>query len=226
MGVRNLRIYTDGACSGNPGPGGYAAIITEGGKTINTIKGGFKETTSPRMELMAVAEALEALNWEEKFDILVLTDSAYVCNAFIRNWISKWESNLWMTSSNTPVQNQDLWRRVITACGNLGHVTFKHVSGHSGVELNEACDRIAVSESKREDLPVDEGFDASKIERNVKKTHTKKAGDDLIVISREELKDILKKSVKETIAELTSPAASESPISFLDDMKAEEVRIF
>jgi len=108
--VKEVIIYTDGACSGNPGPGGWAALLQHNGHE-KTIAGGEPLTTNNRMELTAVIEALRAL--KEPCKVVIHTDSAYVHNAFTAGWLEKWQRNGWKTSSRKPVENQDLWRELL-----------------------------------------------------------------------------------------------------------------
>lgn len=138
-----LFAYTDGACSGNPGPGGWGALlIAREGETVlkeRTLKGGERETTNNRMELMAAIEALEALDRPSK--LTVVTDSAYVKGG-ITSWLYGWKKNGWRTSTKKPVKNEDLWRRLDAA--NARHeVTWEWVKGHAGHPENERADELA-----------------------------------------------------------------------------------
>ena len=146
MGViSEVTIYTDGACSGNPGPGGWAAILMAGG-VKKELSGGERDTTNNRMELMAVIEGLSALKRPCKVD--VYSDSAYVVNAFSQNWIEKWIKNGWKNSAKAEVANSDLWKRLIELT-SLHDVTFNKVKGHADNEFNNRCDELAVAEWKR-----------------------------------------------------------------------------
>ena len=138
-------IYTDGACSGNPGPGGWGAILMAGGKS-KELSGGEAHTTNNRMELMAVIKALEALNRPCHADIY--SDSAYVVNAFNQNWIEGWQKKGWVNSAKNPVANRDLWEKLIDLC-NTHKVTFIKVKGHADNEFNNRCDELAVAESAK-----------------------------------------------------------------------------
>ncbi|NLA27765.1 MAG: ribonuclease HI [Firmicutes bacterium] len=136
-----VTIYTDGACSGNPGPGGWAAVIITGktGKTAE-IWGGEAHTTNQRMELQAAIEALRALSGPSR--VSLYSDSAYLVNAFRQRWISRWQVNGWRTAANKPVQNQDLWRGLVAL--TLKHdVEWFKVKGHSNDFYNERCDTLA-----------------------------------------------------------------------------------
>ena len=131
-------IYTDGACSGNPGPGGWGAVLRWNG-TEKELHGGDPQTTNNRMELMAAIQALEALN--RPSPVQLHTDSTYLLNG-ITKWIAAWERNGWRTVARKPVKNEDLWRRLIAAMN--GHeVSWRWVKGHAGDEGNERADALA-----------------------------------------------------------------------------------
>lgn len=140
--MSKLDIYTDGACSGNPGPGGYGAILIYNG-VEKIVSGGEKSTTNNRMELMATIEALSAL--KQPCEVDLYTDSAYVCNAFLQNWVTDWQLKGWRTSNKKPVANQDLWQRLIGLC-TTHKVTWHKVKGHSDNFYNNRCDEIARNE--------------------------------------------------------------------------------
>lgn len=140
--MRRVVIYTDGACKGNPGPGGWAArLIDSTSSAIKEISGGEPHTTNNRMELMAAIRALQALKFPVEAEIW--SDSSYVINAFKQDWIGRWMANGWRTSQKKPVENQDLWRELLDAA-KKHRVRWNHVKGHAGHEHNEACDRLAV----------------------------------------------------------------------------------
>jgi len=131
-------IYTDGACSGNPGPGGWGVVLRWNG-TEKELHGGDPQTTNNRMELMAAIQALEALNRPSR--VQLYTDSVYLLNG-ITKWVAGWQSNGWRTSAKKPVKNEDLWRRLIEA--KNGHdVNWQWVKGHAGDEGNERADALA-----------------------------------------------------------------------------------
>jgi ribonuclease HI len=131
-------IYSDGACSGNPGPGGWGAILLSGEKR-KELKGGEATTTNNRMELQAATEALDALL--KPCVVELHTDSQYVRNG-IMQWIHRWKANGWKTASREPVKNEDLWRRLDTA-QKRHQITWHWVKGHAGHELNERADELA-----------------------------------------------------------------------------------
>ncbi|WP_206881222.1 ribonuclease HI [Alicyclobacillus mali (ex Roth et al. 2021)] len=139
MSDETVILYTDGACSGNPGPGGWAAILQWKGH-VKELSGGEPETTNQRMELKAVIEGLKAL--KRPCDVIVHSDSAYVVNCFKQGWYVNWRKNGWMNSKGEPVQNRDLWEELLDAIN--GHrVRFEKVKGHAGVKWNERCDELA-----------------------------------------------------------------------------------
>jgi len=131
-------IHTDGACSGNPGPGGWGAILQSGGKT-RELKGGELATTNNRMELMAAIQALEALTRDCRVELH--TDSQYVQKG-IHEWIHGWKKRGWLTADKKPVKNEDLWKR-LDAARLRHHVDWRWVKGHAGHELNERADQLA-----------------------------------------------------------------------------------
>lgn len=137
--MKRVQIYTDGACSGNPGPGGWAAILVYGDKR-RELSGFAPHTTNNRMELTAAVEALRAL--KEPCIVDLYSDSAYLVNAFRQGWLEKWQRNGWRTSQKEPVENQDLWQELL-ALTRRHRVEWRKVEGHAGVELNERCDQLA-----------------------------------------------------------------------------------
>lgn len=143
--MKKVNIYSDGACSGNPGPGGYGVILEYNGKELE-ISGGEKNTTNNRMELMGVIVGLEAL--KEPCDVTITTDSKYVTDAFNKGWLISWQKKSWKKSDGKPVLNKELWQRLLNAAGRH-QVRFVHVLGHNGHEYNERCDKLAVSERDR-----------------------------------------------------------------------------
>jgi len=134
----SVEIFTDGACSGNPGPGGWGAIMRIG-DTEKELKGGDAETTNNRMELMAAIKALEAL--KRPCSVTLHTDSTYVKNG-ITDWIARWKRNGWRTAAKKPVKNAELWKRLEEALGPH-KVTWKWVKGHAGHPENERADQLA-----------------------------------------------------------------------------------
>lgn len=139
-----VEVFTDGACLGNPGPGGWAALLRWRG-TEKLLAGGEVDTTNNRMELMAAIMALETLKRE--CDVLLTTDSQYVRQG-IQQWLAKWRANGWRTAGRQPVKNQDLWERLAAASGRH-RVRWAWVRGHSGHPENERVDRAAREQAER-----------------------------------------------------------------------------
>ena len=135
-------LYTDGACSGNPGAGGWASILSYKGKE-KILSGGEIQTTNNRMELMAVIMGLESVKGDRP--VQVYSDSAYVVNAFNQNWLVSWQKNNWKTAGKGEVQNKDLWQRLLSVVNKLD-VTFNKVKGHADNEYNNRCDELAREE--------------------------------------------------------------------------------
>ena len=142
--MKEVIIYTDGACSGNPGPGGWGAILMYEDK-IKEISGASKETTNNIMEITAVIEALKLLKVE--CSVKLYSDSAYVVNAFNQGWIYNWIKNNWKTSNKEPVKNQELWEELY-GLTKKHKVEFIKVKGHSDNEYNNRCDYLATNAIK------------------------------------------------------------------------------
>ena len=140
-----VTIYTDGACSGNPGPGGWGAILMLG-ENRKEISGGSENTTNNIMELTAVIEALKILKRPCKVNIY--SDSAYVVNAFLQKWIYGWMKKGWKTAGGDSVKNKELWKELYSLT-KTHDVTFNKVKGHADNEFNNRCDEMAVAESKK-----------------------------------------------------------------------------
>jgi ribonuclease HI len=138
MAGKRVEIFTDGACSGNPGPGGWGAVLRYG-DTEKELSGGEAETTNNRMELMAAIAALEALT--RPMDVLLTTDSTYVKDG-ITKWIHGWKRNGWKTAAKKPVKNADLWQR-LEAATERHRVEWAWVKGHAGHPENERADELA-----------------------------------------------------------------------------------
>lgn len=143
--LTKVTIYTDGACSGNPGPGGWGAILMASGKS-REISGGEAHTTNNRMELTAVIKSLALLT--RPCEVEVYSDSAYVVNAFNQNWIEGWQKKGWVNSAKDPVANKDLWEELLALC-KIHKVSFVKVKGHADNEFNNRCDELAVMESAK-----------------------------------------------------------------------------
>ena len=143
--MKKVEIYTDGACSGNPGLGGYCAILIYKG-VEKVVKGSEKDTTNNRMELLAVIKGLEAL--KEPCHVDLYSDSQYVVDAFNKGWIETWQQNNWRTSNKSDVKNVDLWKQLISLT-QMNTVNFIKVKGHADNEYNNKCDKFAVEEYKK-----------------------------------------------------------------------------
>lgn len=142
---KEVKIYTDGACSGNPGPGGWAAILRYNG-VEKELSGGEARTTNNRMELAGILSALEAL--KEPCDVELFSDSQYVVKAMGEGWARRWKANGWMRNKKDPALNADLWERLLNLC-SIHRVTFRWVKGHAENPCNNRCDELAVAESKK-----------------------------------------------------------------------------
>lgn len=136
----NIKIYTDGSCIGNPGAGGYAAIILYEDGRREEISDGESFTTNNRMELMAAIVALRKISADDSVELF--TDSSYLKNAFTQNWLDEWKRRGWKASKKGAVKNQDLWTELDSLISNL-NVKFHWVKGHAGNSLNERCDKLA-----------------------------------------------------------------------------------
>ena len=153
-----VRIYTDGACIGNPGPGGYGAVLIYEGRR-RELSGGFRLTTNNRMEMLAAIVALEAL--KESCRVMIHTDSQYLANAVEKGWARRWRANGWRRNKKDEALNPDLWERLIALCD--GHeVEFKWIRGHAGDIENERCDTLANQAAQLSTLIIDEGYEASR----------------------------------------------------------------
>ncbi len=144
--LKKVTIYTDGACSGNPGPGGYGAVLIYNGNE-KEISGGEKSTTNNKMEMMGVIKALEML--KEKCDVEVYSDSAYVVNSINNKWVYSWKKNNWIKSDKSKAKNIELWERLLELI-DYHNVKFVKVKGHADNEYNNRCDKLAVK--AREDV--------------------------------------------------------------------------
>lgn len=143
--MKQVTIYTDGACSGNPGAGGYCAILSYKGNQ-RTISGYEAMTTNNRMELMAIIEGLKAL--KEPCEVEIFSDSSYCVNAFTQGWIHSWAFKGWKTSDNKEVKNVELWQELLKLT-SYHKVSFNKVKGHSDDELNNLCDKTARQEIEK-----------------------------------------------------------------------------
>lgn len=149
----NVKIYTDGSSRGNPGPGGYGAVLqyvdAKGTLHEREYSAGYKNTTNNRMELMAVIVAMEALT--KPCQVVITSDSKYVTDAFNQHWIDNWVKKNWKKGTSNPVKNIDLWKRLLKAM-EPHQATFVWVKGHAGHPENERCDELATAAADGEDL--------------------------------------------------------------------------
>lgn len=151
--LKTVHIFTDGSCLGNPGPGGYGALLNYSGQ-IKELSQGYTLTTNNRMEMLATIEALRALKQECKVEIT--TDSSYVKDG-ITKWIKNWQKNNWKTASKQPVKNVDLWKQLVEQVGRH-QVNWHWVKGHSGHPENERVDDLAREAAESSDLLEDTGY--------------------------------------------------------------------
>ena len=147
-------IYTDGACTGNPGPGGYGVVI-KGPDKAQELSGGFALTTNNRMELLAVILGLKAL--KEASEVTLFSDSKYVVDAINQEWVFRWQTNKWKRNKRDKAENVDLWKQLLPLL-KKHTVSFKWVKGHAGDPANERCDTLAVTAAKKKSLPPDKGY--------------------------------------------------------------------
>lgn len=154
---KSITIHTDGACLGNPGPGGYGAVLEYEG-TRKELSGGFRLTTNNRMELLAAILALETL--KEPCSVTLHSDSKYVVDAVEQGWARRWQANDWMRNKKEAAINPDLWERLLQQTGRHD-VTFRWVRGHAGNVENERCDRLAVEAANGDDLEADSIYESS-----------------------------------------------------------------
>ncbi len=152
--MKNVTIHTDGACLGNPGPGGWAAVLRHN-DAEKELSGGFALTTNNRMEILAAIEGLEALNQPCRVDLH--TDSQYLRDAVEKRWLAAWQRNGWQTSAKKPVKNKDLWLRLLPLL-QKHQVSFHWVRGHSGNPDNERCDQLARAAAQQPGLEADSGY--------------------------------------------------------------------
>lgn len=140
--MKQVTIYTDGACSCNPGPGGWGAVLMFNGRE-KQISGFENNTTNNRMEMLAVINALKML--KEPCIVDLFSDSAYVVNAFLQDWVTDWQKNNWRTSGKKEVKNIELWKELLDLC-NTHQITWHKVKGHADNEYNNLCDKLARGE--------------------------------------------------------------------------------
>lgn len=157
--LKQVTIYTDGACKGNPGPGGFGTVLLYGVHR-RELSGGYLRTTNNRMELMATIEGLKVL--KEKCSVTLYSDSKYVVDAMTKGWAERWRANGWRRNRKEMASNPDLWQQLLDL-SNYHNVEFEWVRGHSGNPENERCDYLAVEASHQTDLSTDEFFETSEM---------------------------------------------------------------
>ncbi len=155
MDLKQVTISTDGACIGNPGPGGYGVVLRYAGRA-KEIAGGFRLTTNNRAELHAVIAGLRAL--KEPCAVTVVSDSQYVVESMTSGAAQRWRANGWMRTRKERALNPDLWQQLLELV-STHQVTWTWVKGHAGHPDNERCDRLALQAAQRPDLPIDEGYE-------------------------------------------------------------------
>lgn len=148
-------IYTDGGAIGNPGPGGFAAILRYK-EHRKEITGGFRQTTNNRMEIRACIEGLRAL--KQRCSVVLFSDSKYVVDSITKGWARRWQANGWKKDNKHTAENVDLWEQLLQLC-DQHDVEFRWTRGHAGNKDNERCDQLAVQAANRQGLPTDEGYE-------------------------------------------------------------------
>ncbi len=152
---KKVIIYTDGSSLGNPGPGGWGAVLMYG-KHRKELSGGFQLTTNNRMELTAAIEAIKALKDDKRLSVKLHTDSSYLVNSITKGWIDNWRQNHWKKKTK-PVPNSDLWKEILKQI-KKHNIEFVWVPAHSGITENERCDQLAKEAASQDNLPEDEGY--------------------------------------------------------------------
>lgn len=156
---KQVTIHTDGACAGNPGPGGYGVVLRYRDK-VRELTGGARLTTNNRMEVLAAVVGLEALT--ERCAVTLHSDSRYLVDAMSKGWAARWRANGWLLGKRAPARNADLWARLLDLCA-VHDVTFVWVKGHAGEPDNEHCDALAERAARQPDLPADTGYEDAKL---------------------------------------------------------------
>ena len=154
---KKVTIYTDGACIGNPGPGGYGVVLLYA-EHRRELSGGCQHTTNNRMELLAAIRGLEAL--KQSCEVRLLSDSQYVVNGIMKGWARKWRANGWRRNKDEFAENRDLWEQLLQLC-EKHRVVLEWVRGHAGNSENERCDQLAVAAAHAGNLAVDSVYEKS-----------------------------------------------------------------
>lgn len=155
--LKKVTIYTDGACIGNPGPGGYGVVLRYKGNR-KELSSGFRRTTNNRMEIMAAIVGLSAL--KTRCAVTMITDSQLLINTMTKGWVQRWKRNGWKKRNKQKVLNRDLWARLLQLC-DYHKVRFLWTQGHAGEPENERCDKLAREAAKQKGLPSDQGYEES-----------------------------------------------------------------
>lgn len=153
--LKEVIVYTDGACTGNPGPGGYGVVLIHGEKR-REISAGFRRTTNNRMEVLAAIVALESLKYPCR--VTIFTDSQYLVNSIEKGWVKAWRARDWRKADGKPAVNIDLWQRLLPLL-EMHRVKFSWVRGHAETVENNLCDRLAVAAAHEPNLPADEKYE-------------------------------------------------------------------
>jgi ribonuclease HI len=160
--IKKVIIYTDGACTGNPGPGGYGVVLQYRG-VRKELSGGFRLTTNNRMEIMAAIVGLRAL--KHRCSVTIYTDSQYLRDSIMKGWAKRWRANGWKRNKKDKAINPDLWEQLLSLCEEH-EVTFEWVRGHSGNPENERCDELAVRAAQQQNLPIDTAYENAQAEQD------------------------------------------------------------
>jgi ribonuclease HI len=157
--LKRVTLYTDGACIGNPGPGGYGIVLLYGNHR-KELSGGYRLTTNNRMEVTAAIQGLAAL--KEPCEVELFSDSEYLVNAIEKGWARRWRANGWYRQNKKIAENRDLWEEILRLC-ERHKVRFEWIRGHAGHVENERCDELAVQAARLSNLPVDKGYEDASI---------------------------------------------------------------
>ena len=155
MQLKAITLYTDGACNGNPGPGGYGTVLSWK-QHRKELSGGFRLTTNNRMEIMAAIVGLQAL--KRRCAVKFYTDSKYLVNGMTKGWVHRWQANGWYRNKEERAVNIDLWQQMLDLCSQH-EVAFEWVKGHAGNPENERCDHLATTAAQKRDLPADSAYE-------------------------------------------------------------------
>lgn len=161
--MKEVIIHTDGACSGNPGPGGFGCVLRYNDNR-RELSGGFRKTTNNRMEIIAAVKGLQALKFPCK--VKLYSDSKYLVNAIEKGWAKRWRANNWKRNKTENAKNPDLWEIILELCA-VHQVEFIWVKGHASNKENNRCDELAVAAAAGKELPVDSAFEAYEKNENI-----------------------------------------------------------